>query len=343
MISLLKRLLASQTAEPTSPIPVEVIDRFIDLAVNQFDGRLKVIPGYRKRLREPVKISLLYLINQIEHLPESIEITNSAYASDPTVHALFGSSEQIEHLFSNSQNFRKFADAPASAGISHGYALMIMSRREKRRPGQTLNGDEIRYDVMQDVVIFSEHHLAAVSGSELETRDTLCEREFNHLVEAAAALVVRYKGEQAERNRQRIQLKMEIKARQEAGREDDTGKVTETGGEAPAESVTELKQRLDALEEEIALRSRQIEDINDYLDLLVGVLGTPADFYHLEARSDRLDRANQKVAEGSGAVIPYSELTLGERKYSAILVKYPLRDLVDRSSIADTLERVYSS
>lgn len=336
MISLLKRLLHTQ-GEPPSATPEAELNTFIDLAVKQFDSRLSAIPGYRKKLRVPVENALLYLESLIKKIPGPIEVSKSAYGSDPRVHAYFGSLDQIEHLFSHSRDFRDFSRLPASFELSHGYALMVMSRQEKRRPGHALNEDRLQNEVMQDVVVFSEHHLAVPGTTDQGTRNDLRTRKFKLLVSEAEKRVAKQTEHKAGLQRQRIQLQIELKNLL-AAQDSDV---------APANGVTQsratLTRQLESTETEISEASQTLKTINDYLDLLIEVLGNPSECCFLKLQSDCLNRANVKCDRELGNEIPYAEMHIGELQHNLVIVKYPLSELVDQSSIANLVHSVYDN
>ncbi|MCP5442415.1 MAG: hypothetical protein H6968_05225 [Chromatiaceae bacterium] len=339
MISLLKHLLQGQ-GEPPSSIPNDDLNSCIDLAVKQFDSRLSAIPGYRKKLRTPVETALLFLDSLIDRIPGPIEVSKSAYGADPRVHAYFGSFEQIEHLFSHSRTFRDFRQNPAYFGLSHGYALMIMSRQQKRRPGHRLNGDNIQYDVMQEVVVFSEHHLAAPAINERDTRKALRTREFGHLVSEAEKRVAGHTERKAGLQRRRIQLQMKLKSLAAGAEPADPA---EEPPEFAGQTAASLSQQLRDTETEISKASQSFKTINDYLDLLAEVIGNPAECCSLSIQSDYLNRANVMVEEGSGNEIPYAEIRIGETRHHWVIVKYPLSEAVEQSSTADLFHAVYDN
>ncbi|HXK56715.1 MAG: hypothetical protein KDI74_12050 [Gammaproteobacteria bacterium] len=339
MISLLERFLQTQE-EPSSVIPEDELNSFIDLAVKQFDSRLSVIPGYRKKLRAPVETALLYLESLIERIPGPIEVSKSAYGGDPRVNAYFGSFEQIEHLFSHSREFREFAQNPASFGLSHGYALLLMSRQEKRRPGHVLNGDRLQCDVMQEIVVFSGHHLAAPAVSDLDTRKALRTREFGHLVAEAEQRVARHTERKADLQRQRMTQQLGLKSCAEQQRDREVDISPPDAGE---HSCSELTRQLRDTELEIDKTAGSLKTINDYLELLIEVLGNPSGSCTLTTQSDCLNRANVRVEAGMGSEIPYAEMRIGAFQNQSVLVKYPLAETVDRSSISDLLHSVYQS
>ncbi|MCB1829936.1 MAG: hypothetical protein KDI47_07465 [Gammaproteobacteria bacterium] len=336
MISLLKRLMHSQ-GEPPSVLPEAELNGYIDLAVKQFDSRLSAIPGYRKKLRGPVETALLYLQSLIQQIPGPIEVSKSAYGADPRVHAYFGSLDQIEHLFSHSRDFRDFSKMPASFELSHGYALMVMSRQEKRRPGHALNEDRLQREVMQDVVVFSEHSLAVPGMSDQNTRHELRTRKFKLLVAEAEKRVARQTERKADLQRQRIQLQIELKDRS----------AEQDSAAAPANGTTQsratLTRQLEDTETAIDQASQTLKTINDYLDLLIEVLANPSECCVLRLQNDCLNRANVKVDRESGHEIPYAEMHFGELVHNLVIVRYPLSELVEQSSIANLVHTVYGN
>ncbi|MEW8505486.1 MAG: hypothetical protein AB2598_02195 [Candidatus Thiodiazotropha sp.] len=337
MFSFIKRLISTDERH-ASVYSRDELDRHIDVAVENFDSRLKLISGYRKKLMPAVEQALAHIDTLIAQLPGPIDVNHKAYSNDSRVYAYFGSVDQMEHLFSHSQEFRDFAKKPESFSLTHGYALMVMSREEKSVLGHAQRGDMIQSEVMQQVVNFTGHQLAKPSDSEEGVRYDLRERAFQHLVAEAVLKVARHTEEKADLERERIHLKMELKTlRAEHGALDFVAdEIDQTQNK-----VGQLRKRLAEVELKHDHASRGLQTINDYLELLINVLNHSDVYCGLENRTDCLGQHNVVVDPDIGSEVPYAEIRIGELHRYGVIVKYPLSELKDQSRIASRMKSIY--
>ncbi|MFI0374865.1 MAG: hypothetical protein ACH253_01720 [Candidatus Thiodiazotropha sp.] len=339
MLPLLRKLFRSKQ-HYESKYSSQELDSHIDLAVNNFDSRIKLVSAYRKKLLPAVDTALGHIDRLITQIPGPIEISTKAFASDPRVYSYFGSSEQMEHLFSHSREFRAFANEPGSFTLSHGYALMLMSRHEKTVLGHTMKGDMVQSDIMQSVINFSDHKLVNPAESEALVRLDLRERAFQHLVAEAVLKIARQTEKKADLERERVHLQMSLRSLQaEHGALDfvsEESKLTQ-------EKLSRLTRQLADTEQKLAKSSRGLENINDYLELLIDVISQPADYCGLTNKSDCLERHNVKVAAESGSEVPYAEIRIGELKRCGVIVKYPLNEVKNKTRIASKMESIYGN
>ncbi|MCU7892714.1 MAG: hypothetical protein KZQ78_14295 [Candidatus Thiodiazotropha sp. (ex Ustalcina ferruginea)] len=337
MFSLLRKLFTSNESD-NSKYSRDELDKHIDLAVKHFDSRLNLVSGYRKKLMPAVENAFTHLDSLIVQIPGPIEINSKTYSSDPRVYAYFGSSDQLEHLFSHSKSFRDFAKKPASFTLSHGYALMVMIRQEKTILGHALKGEMVQGEVMQQVVNFTAHQLVKPADSEAGVRLDLRERAFQHLVAEGVLKVPRHTEEKADLDRERIHLQMALKSLQAEHGALDFG--TEASHQTQNKQAQLIKQ-LAEIEQKLALSSRGLENINDYLELLINVLNEPTSYCGLDNKNDCLDHHNVKVDPETGSDVPYAVIKIGELLRFGVIVKYPLDEIKDKSRIASQMHSVY--
>ncbi|MCG8486189.1 MAG: hypothetical protein MI756_01835 [Chromatiales bacterium] len=337
MFSFIKNLLSS--GEPhASAYSRDELDKHIEMAVERFDSRLKLIPGYRKKLVPAVESALIHTDALIAELPGPVDLSRQAYSSDPRVNAYFGSVDQMEHVFSHSADFREFVKRPDSFSLTHGYALMVMSRQEKSVLGHAQVGDMIQSEVMQQVVNFTGHQLVKPADSEESVRYDLRERAFQHLIAEAVLKLARHTEKKADLDRERIHLKMELKTLQ-----------AEDGAlDFVAEEIDQTRSRADQLRKQLAevelkhdKASRGLETINDYFELLINVFNHSDTYCGLENRTDCLGQHNVVADSNDGSEVPYAEIRIGELQRYGVIVKYPLSELKEESRIASQMKSIY--
>ncbi|MET0001279.1 MAG: hypothetical protein ABW125_17935 [Candidatus Thiodiazotropha lotti] len=337
MFEFIRNLLSS--GEPHASVySREELDKHIDMAVAHFDSRLKLIPGYRKKLAPVVENALIHTDALIAELPGPIDLSRKAYSSDHRVNAYFGSVDQMEHLFSHSPDFREFVKRPESFSLTHGYALMVMSRQQKSVLGHAQVGDMIQSEVMQQVVNYTGHQLVKPAESEESVRYDLRERAFQHLIAEAVLKLAGHTEEKADLDRERIHLKMELKTLQAADGALDF--VTEEIDQTRSR-VDQLRKQLAEVELKLDKASSGLKTINDYFALLINVLNQSDRYCGLENRTDCLGQHNVVVDSNDGSEVPYAEIRIGEQQRYGVIVKYPLNELKDQSRIASQMNSIY--
>ncbi len=291
------------------------VEEAIETAINKTDKRLRLVGSYQRKLRPAIVEALLHARDLIHQIPGPVEINRRTYAHDVLVHSLFGAADQVGEVFSQSAEAQAFTKRAWSSGNDHLFGLLTMTLNRKTRPGFVLNGDMLQGDVMQKIVFFSDHALVKVAGSEDQVRTMLRER-------ALEAMFQEYKRRVAEHTRQSSELDRErARLRREAKLED--------------------QERLADVERELQALSQSMLHIDDHLDLLIEVLTNPNDHCGLEHRELRLDRdgVDRGAAADDGYQVPYAEITVGELQRAALLVKYPLQELLDMNHM-NSLSRV---
>ena len=138
-------------APPPDPSLLRALDRVAELV----DPLLRAAGDFEKRLHGPVQHALGYCDELVAALPGPIDINRHAFASNPLVHALFATADDIDQMLGRSQAIRDFLAEPCSWQSDHFYAMFAARRQEKKQLGMAQQGDVIRNDVPQTVLYFS--------------------------------------------------------------------------------------------------------------------------------------------------------------------------------------------
>lgn len=148
-------------APPPSAAVQTVLDRIGEIVAPM----LKADPAFERHLAAPVEYALGYCDGLIAGLPGPIEIGQHSFASDPLVHALFATADDIHQMLGRSQAVRDYLADPACYGCDHFYALFAARRQEKNQLGMRVQGDVIQSDVPQRVLYFSDQTLVEPSAA----------------------------------------------------------------------------------------------------------------------------------------------------------------------------------
>ncbi len=290
MLPLLKSIFGASSRERAGQHDA-ALEAAIETAVDGTDPRIRGVSGYRKILRPAVARALEYAEDLVEQVPGPVELTRSAFASDPFVHACFGSAEQLQTVLSRSRAVREYLAQPGNAVLDRCYAAMGMTRSEKTMLGSKLVGDIVRRDVRQVALNFSEHRLVAPAATVDETRKELKERAYARLVEVTLADILSMRTSQAELQQHRSLLHAKLQACRSAA----VGLQPFAGDDAVQVPDAALEDELRRIDLELQEANPQCEILDDCIEHVVQVLGNPEPHLSLERFTTRVNRMGIKV------------------------------------------------
>lgn len=138
-----------------APAPRPELRQALDRISELVDPVLHAANHFEATLLQPVEHALGYCAGLVHSLPGPIDINRQAFASDPLVHALFATADDIAQTLGRSEAVRDFLKQPASLESDHFYAMFVARRQQKRQLGSEQHGEVIRNDVPQQVLYFS--------------------------------------------------------------------------------------------------------------------------------------------------------------------------------------------
>ena len=314
--------------------PESLIELATERAVDGTDPRLRAVPAYRKRLREPVIHAIEHVVALVELLPAPLSAASTEFARDPRLQALFVSPEHMREVFGNDPLLSEFRDRQSAAGEGIT-ALLLAERKTKQTFGMAVAGDMLHRDVAQITVSFSQHRLVDLSHSEDETRRLLRHRAFDHLVSIALALIADAKSDRVELKHRHELLKGKLKVLQKGGWsfDDQASEHAEPGA---------LQRELDDIEGQLAALNIDDTTLGWQLDTLSKVLqGAEQQFWadNIDLYLDRMNIQRQPGAADAQRV-NFTELhdALG-RNLVMLLVSIKPGELPKRKSFAENADR----
>lgn len=325
MLPLLQSIFGAATGRTRHPAEAAV-DAAIETAVDGTDPRIRMVGGYRKRLRDAVVCALGYLEELVEGLPGPVRLERRSFGANPYVHAYFGSADQIEEVIRGSESLRKFRSAVQEACAESCYALLAMRRHERTVLGVAQVGDVIRRDVKQLVVSFSDHLFVAPAGTIEGARQELKERAFADLVELALARIVALRTQRREFEQRRHLLRTKLCACRAAAV--GLQPLTRPSYCDPV-SRQRVEQELSRVEQGLEASAAELGTLGHYIEQVNQVLSRPRDHLWRETVALRLNRMGVSVSPG--AMQPADSLSVAE-----IEVKDTLRVAVSWVSLATT-------
>ncbi len=290
------------------------LDRMVEHVIDESYGRLRILPGYLERLRQPVAASFRYIDKLVEELPPPMDCCRSGYLSDARVNAFFSSPDQIAEVFSSSEEVRGLFDQEQAA--ERCWALVCMRKKESRRFGMELVGDQVRRDVMQTGVSFSDHQILSPAVSESGAKQGLKCCIFNSLL-----AYIRRRAKTAKEN----SLELENRLRSLRSQLKDQQNAAER---------RELQLRITELEDGLGKQELSLITLDDHLEFIAQVLEHPEQYVSRQAENMRLSKMGVKVKDtdtGSGTEVPVAEIHVAcHEPRVAALACFPREELTAR-------------
>ncbi len=154
----------------------------VDTLVDGTNTLLRLVSGYKNRLRKSVHQVLDHVDQLVSRLPPPIEVGSQRFVQDPRVNAFFVNVESIRSIFSQSHELQSYFADPLFSGNTHAYAVMFMTKVEKEVLGSAMVGNILRQDVRKTTVRFTDHKILQPRESEALARQALERFLFESLV-----------------------------------------------------------------------------------------------------------------------------------------------------------------
>lgn len=171
------------------------------------DKMLAIAPGFASRLAAPVAHAREFCARLVDALPTAFTIDRQSFATDPLVHALFASADDIGAVLAASGQVRDYLAEPRSWQEDSFIALMVARRVDKKVLGVALQGEIVTTDVAQTLLQFSNQTLILPADNPDSARNVLLEAAFDSLLLTFAGHLARareaYKSIRTEREMER--------------------------------------------------------------------------------------------------------------------------------------------
>lgn len=303
------------------------IEKAVEIAVNGTDPRLRMVSGYKKKLRMPVIRALLYIRGLSDRVPGPFEANRKTYGANPQINALFGSAAQLQELFSLNEKMQHFFTA--NPGDDLAYASLGMIKQEKNTFGAALFGNIVRKDIAQVTVNFSGHWVGVCAPSLDEARAQMRWRAFNSLVDSALERITDIKSTTKTLEMERAMLRIKLKETRAQNRGlDSLVDDRWLGGDA----WQKTQQRLDETEQKLKECRVSLATLDDYFIQIARVLAHPSRYLKVKGQSTRVNRMGIKMAESGdqGNAIVTAQITVAKKTpFNVVLVAYPRAEMLD--------------
>ncbi|KPK49739.1 MAG: hypothetical protein AMS22_13240 [Thiotrichales bacterium SG8_50] len=306
MLRFLSSLFSSPT-EQAGRLDDALIDAAIERAVDGTDSRIRLLRNYRKRLRAPVTAAAEHIIGLVDRLPAPIEIGKSTYSTDARIRAFFASVDHLDEVVGGFGMARSYLRHVSGSPPECVFGLLTMARLERTVFGMALENHQVRQDIQQVAVSFSDHRYVCPTAAEDETRWELKKRGYDFLVERALGRIAAAKSKRVELEGQRKLLAHKRKIMQ-AGH---WGLDLESAAAEPVTTdVQALEAEIEATEQQLLALGADTGAIETSLDYLVDTLSQPAIWLSTRVATLHIDYRGIKIAANAGHATPVEILEL---------------------------------
>ena len=169
---------------------------------------LGITLGFSARLAAPVAHARKFCARMVDALPPPVTIDRQSFASNPLVHALFATADDIGAVLAASREVRAYLAETCLWQEDSFVALAAARRADKKVLGAALQGDVVVTDVPQTLLQFSNQTFILPARDLASARNALLEAAFDSLLLTFAGHLayVRkdYGSLQAEREMERV-------------------------------------------------------------------------------------------------------------------------------------------
>jgi hypothetical protein len=339
----LSRLIFGARVRDDGRVSEADIQRAIEMAVERTDPRLRMVSGYRRKLRKPAIRSLLYLNRVVKRIPGPVEVSRKAYGADPQVNALFASVDSLRDVFSLSEPLRAYLDA--NPGRTDCYCTLAMFRHEKGVFGMELMKGILRKGVSQTAVNFSGHRIGVAGNSLEQVKQASKWRGMESLCISALERISALRAQTRELREQQVLLQARL--RQLKAKGDGLEPVSDQEA-AAADDPEEIRRHLEENARQLQETRASLETLDGYLTQVAKVLSHPSHYLNVKPYSVSVTRMGIKAPEDSGRgaskVVTAHIKRPRQPSFDLILVHFPRAELRDEeyyrkrsSSIVHTL------
>ena len=293
----------------------------VDHVVTEISSRLRVVPGYVRKLAEPVAKSLGYIDQVAEEVPGPYLCCRSTFSENPQVNSFFVSPKHLQEVFSQSAEIRRlFEENPVAEEC---WALLCLRREERHQLGMALVNGDLRKDVMQTAISFTDHQLVSPGIDEASARCALKCCMFNGLLRA-----IRNKSTDARTRVADMENRLGVVRARMRSRDENRDRL-----DAANDLATEIRE----LETKLAAEDLHLKTIGDQMDFVIHALSNPTHYLSAQRSSVRINRLAIRLDESSeepGVALDLTEISIASHHPRvSTLVRFPRDALLPEPDI----------
>lgn len=305
MLSFLSSLFTA-AGRPSDGLDESLVEAAIERVVDATDPRLRLFSNYQKRLYPGVQRSVAHVQGLIDSLPEPVEISRRSFGTDPRLRAFFASPARMQEAIGSAPTLVDFLARHKGPYPEQIFGLLAPEMKERKALGMELSGDQVRRDVLKEVVDFSDHRFFGAAGSEDEARHEIKKRVFDHLAELALKriLTVEEKRSDLEQQRRLLQRKLDTMREGNWGLEQ---MLSNAGDDHP--DHRSLGEQIAAVENELMALPCSQASLEQRFDCINAILEQPEEGMSIRLIQLHVDGMSVKVEDSAKASTKPLELT----------------------------------
>ena len=265
-------------------------------SVIRLSPRLRLAPHCQRRLEAAVGTALEYLGGLVASQVAAREASPAAWASDPCIHAFFGSPDDVSKVVSQSGPLRTLFKRQAS--LQEAWAVLGMALDERRTLGVAQEGDATRQDVLLTTVSFSDHQLRICAADEIALKEEIVRRMVDQLALEGLGRIAAddSRREDLEKERALLATRLRLLERQQTGMRSVVGSAA--GADAGARA--RLRKEMEENDRGLASLGTRSETLERQLDHICEVFAEPVPLLQVSKRQVRLSRMNVVLDASAG-------------------------------------------
>lgn len=331
MLSLFKSIFG-QPPKQLEGFDSKQVNLAIDQVIDGTDPRLRVVSGYRKRLRPAVIRAINCTLKLVDGLAAPVELSRRSFSREDRIRAIFSSPEHISDFLSRCQVLHKYLLKQTGLALDNIHALLLVVRKEQNVLGMELDEGIIRRDVPQVNVNFSYPRLISPMDSEGGSRRETNKQVFDFFIVEALKQVLAAHDKRSQDQYQYDLLVRKLKTL-EAANWSFEGLLNQH--QEHLISHHQLDQEISGLTTQQAISAGEPVTLDRYIEVIANTLGSAPRLLHRMKVRLKMDRMGKKLdddASGPSTLsLELDELsTYDDRRLIALPVFIPFTDIPPR-------------
>jgi hypothetical protein len=255
----------------------------IEIVVDNSSPKIRLIGGYKKKLRLPVETALDHIDRLIQTIPGPVDVTDRSSLNDLLSRAFFMNGEELETTIANDPELEEFLAREKEQAF---FVLLAMDRDVNTYFGSELQGEILFRDVALRSVGFSNHKFQVPSLTMAEAVQALKLGALQILAHQALEIIL----EEQSRKGELKDLKDELTARIGMMARERQQMILERKDASRMQTYKKAQELLDTVEAELRLIKTEQLDLDYYLNRVEHVLNYPGKYLASEQVTMHFDR-----------------------------------------------------
>jgi hypothetical protein len=310
LFNFLKSLSSPKNAAANaSNVPADV-DDYIERVVEGIDSKLRLVPDYKRKLRDVVALSLIHIDQLVNRIPGPINVSRKSFVSDPGVRAYFATPAVLQETFSHATEVNSYFAEQSHYFMHDCCALLCANMEEKTVMGTELKGNMLQHDIVQKTINLFDYKVIAPAPRDDEVRHGIKNCIFDGLITYALQHIACIKTKRRDLQNEHRILHTKLRTRQAQG----------NGLSTMLHEASRMVEESAAIKAQLAADEKKLNEMLDhkdvfsfYLNEVCKIFATPEQFIHLNADRFKLTDMRIKVSDNSpqsANTVSFSEIEI---------------------------------